>query len=358
MTKIDSKSSQKNILVPCNMGIGNLILFFPFLSRLKSKYIEAEVTLITYHDNPGNELLSIFANQLGYEIKTIKKRNPIIDFWNGYKNGLAGFDEVYLRFNSINFSVLGLIIGSKAKKVIGHKMEASFKDKFKNFFLTEYRNLDLSKHESIRCLDLIEDHESYERSLFPSIEVSNFKEKDLENIHTNISLEKLDGLIILSPGSSEIQKWKRWPMKHWITLINKLDSHKINFILCGNNTEYPLIKNIISSSNVVDCNYWIGSKNSMNSFLKLIKASSCLVACDTALIHFGSLFNIPTVALFGPGDENRIGPLAKNSKVIRSDNCIGSCFTPENPHKLNQCNPIICMEEIKPQEVLDSILRI
>jgi ADP-heptose:LPS heptosyltransferase len=83
-------------------------------------------------------------------------------------------------------------------------------------------------------------------------------------------------------------------------------------------------------------------------FAELMKYAHLLVTGDSFAMHLASAFHTPLIALFGPTDEKRIGPVGKHSTVLRSAQPCQRCYRRDYCEK-------DCISFIEPETVLKEI---
>ena len=83
-------------------------------------------------------------------------------------------------------------------------------------------------------------------------------------------------------------------------------------------------------------------------FAELMKYVHLLVTGDSFAMHLASAFHTPLIALFGPTDERRIGPVGKHSTVLRSTQPCQRCY------RRDHCE-LNCINFIEPETVLTEI---
>jgi ADP-heptose:LPS heptosyltransferase len=83
-------------------------------------------------------------------------------------------------------------------------------------------------------------------------------------------------------------------------------------------------------------------------FAELMKYVQLLVTGDSFAMHLASAFHTPLIALFGPTDEKRIGPVGKHSTVLRSAQLCQRCYRRDYCEKN-------CISFIEPETVLTEI---
>lgn len=85
-------------------------------------------------------------------------------------------------------------------------------------------------------------------------------------------------------------------------------------------------------------------------FAELMKHVHLVLTGDSFAMHLASAFHAPLIALFGPTDEKRIGPVGKHSTVLRgTEHCL-RCYRRDHCERN-------CMSDIEPETVLREIYR-
>ena len=82
----------------------------------------------------------------------------------------------------------------------------------------------------------------------------------------------------------------------------------------------------------------------------LIARCDLLISNDTGPMHISVAMKTPTIALFGPGDHLKFGPLGESHQLIRHAVPCSPCkqFT-------NRCKSNVCMQQIQVDEVWQAI---
>ncbi len=115
---------------------------------------------------------------------------------------------------------------------------------------------------------------------------------------------------------------KRWPASYFAALIDSVKNDLgYEIILVGKDEgDFPdsgrvvarLVKKIMQTEPID----FLGKTN-LRELAALIKKASLLITNDSAPLHIASAVNTPTVAIFGPTNEDKYGPLASKSIVLR-----------------------------------------
>ena len=81
----------------------------------------------------------------------------------------------------------------------------------------------------------------------------------------------------------------------------------------------------------------------------LLRRFSVLLTGDTGPMHIAAAVGTPVVALFGPTDPGRTGPLGDRHTVLRRDLSCSPCFLKQCPYGHE------CMEETAVDEVCRAV---
>ena len=110
------------------------------------------------------------------------------------------------------------------------------------------------------------------------------------------------GLIAGSENNPE----KRWPMTHWRGLIEALPEEQ--FLLFGTANDRPITAAIAEgqpAGRVRD----LAGRTDLASYMEHLRDCAVLVTNDTGGMHLANSLGVPLVALFGPTNPVRTGPI-------------------------------------------------
>ncbi|HWA07900.1 MAG TPA: glycosyltransferase family 9 protein [Opitutaceae bacterium] len=117
------------------------------------------------------------------------------------------------------------------------------------------------------------------------------------------------GLIAGSENNPE----KRWPVAHWRALVEALPDRR--FILFGTANDRPITAAValgFSEPRVTD----LAGRTDLPAFAGRLQECGLLVTNDTGGMHLANALGIPLVALFGPTNPVRTGPVFSAPAVI------------------------------------------
>ena len=183
-----------------------------------------------------------------------------------------------------------------------------------------------------------------------SLQIKPQAEDYIKRVLSDNNIRETDKIALISPGArSHI---KRWSGDKFLELIHALSQDfKLKIVLAGDNEDASITGYIAENSKVgvVD----LAGKTSIMQLAALIKKSACVITNDSALLHLASYINVPVVAVFGPTNEDKYGPWAEQSVIVKKDIFCRPC-------EKAQCRylNLKCMQLIGVQDVLRQVRNI
>jgi ADP-heptose:LPS heptosyltransferase len=350
----------KRVLIPCDMGIGNLVMYLPALKAIKDASDKLEITVVVSAKYEVNlSLLTEIAPGLINNSITIKNRFKFLYYIKSLLQVKPNY--IVVRFNSntkwfmLSALLCRLVHGTK---IIGHSSSDLWTNKF-NYFIN--RKVPVScDHEAINYLNLSNrlraDIGVEKLDRLPKINsgVDLIDETYLNTLLPNCDSSKL---IVFNASSSPFQKWKRWPVEHWKDLIRVLVAKGFTVVAVGGNEDIELHKEILQVYPTHSVHNLCGCLN-FSKTISLIATAKLVIGADTALLHLAGLTSTNIIGIFGPTDELRTSPISKNFTLLRSKNCKGRCFTLADNRGHERCNYHACMASLLPAEIEDYINKI
>ncbi len=123
-------------------------------------------------------------------------------------------------------------------------------------------------------------------------------------------------IVLLSPGTSRRQRWKRWPTEHYCRLASHLRSAvgALPLVAWGPGEE-GLAQSIVSGSRG---DAVAAPPTSLRLLAAILRRCSLFVGADTGPMHLAWGVGCPVVALFGPTDPRLNAPLGPGHIVLRA----------------------------------------
>lgn len=150
--------------------------------------------------------------------------------------------------------------------------------------------------------------------------------------------------IVLVPGASRRGAHKRWPLRHWLSLAQRLkDRCELRWSL-GPEEE--------------DLRTWLPQTSGVEAMPRLsfwqlasvLRQASRVVAPDTGLLHLAVLLGVPVLGLFGPSDPVVADIPPGTGEILRTG--IGC-----SPCRHRGCQRRQCLEDLSPEAVAALLLR-
>jgi len=175
-----------------------------------------------------------------------------------------------------------------------------------------------------------------------------FSEKDqahVEGLGKRWGLHAAPRLIIIAPGArSHI---KRWTPEGFARVADRLISEAgARVIFSGEPDEEPIVEEIRGLMR--HASHSAVGLVTIRQLGVLMARSQLVITNDSAALHMASALNVPTVAIFGPTDAAKYGPMADQRRVIRRRLFCSPC-------EQSLCRfHHECMRFISPDEVVDA----
>ncbi len=162
--------------------------------------------------------------------------------------------------------------------------------------------------------------------------------------------------IIISPSNSHQKKnginYRAWENSSWKDLISQL-SLKTQVVIVGNKNEDNFFNKLKPyPKNVVD----LVAKTSLVDLIGVIEGATALVSTDTGTSHIASAVNTEVFTLIGPTPANRTGPYQSPYNKVHIISANLECSPCYRTEVMKNCKDNICMKEISPDMVYNSII--
>ena len=319
----------KILAVQNRMGIGDMVIFLPFIEAI-SKNFGVPVSILVKESSKAIQFLN--ESKTVEEIITLDRGNKIK---NGYHDGIIGsynlskdlkeynFDKIFIFNSSFRFNLIARLAGIKDihqyplfKKKNQHIIEAA-----KNFIKNEL-NLEVESNPKIFINgQLVKDSKSYYK------------------------INSEDVNILLGIGGSG--PTKRIPSKIFINFMN-LVSQKYRcrfFLATGKNTEEQKILHEILNSEYKDKCVALDNLN-LSEVLPVIKNCDISICNDSSFSHLSSGLGVKTIVLMADTPllygnySTRMFPIIPDGQDTVTHNTLGKERI--NPNKIfEQFNKIL-----------------
>jgi len=281
------------ILVIRYSGLGDVVMLLPTLLKLKQKYKNSHITLLTDQRNRDMQYLScelidhvISVDRVGFKTKGIV--HAIKEIYKLIKNVRSHF-ELCIDFQSFGETATISYLSDASIKIGAPK-----KSKY-HYGYTKIipRNEKGHRSQFFARIAQVDDSLSYPKMCL---------DKNLDN-----SLN----IIGLNIGST--QNSRRWSHKNFSELARHLiKKHSVRVYLGPLELKFEdFFQNI---------NVEIVKNLNLIELSESIRECSLLISNDTGPVHIAAALGVPTFTLFSTGDDEDVGALSKNKAHIKNTN--------------------------------------
>ena len=148
--------------------------------------------------------------------------------------------------------------------------------------------------------------------------------------------------VVLVPGASRRGAIKRWPLRHWLTLAQRLRAtHDLRWSL-GPEEE--------------DLRAWLPEATGVDALPRLrfwqlaaaLRQAQAVVAPDTGLLHLAVVLGVPALGIYGSSDPVVAGLPEDAGRVLRTGIACAPC-------RERACQRRQCLEELSPELVSEAL---
>ena len=150
--------------------------------------------------------------------------------------------------------------------------------------------------------------------------------------------------IVLNIGATKPAN--KWKPEYFAKLADMIEEQThLKPVITGGNEDKQYAEEIVTKANCQIKN--MCGKTSLKELVIVIANAKCAISCDTGPMHLAAALGTNLIALFGPSDPERTGPYT--GIVIQEKLKCSPC-------NKKQCKDPICMEQIKPEHVMNKIM--
>lgn len=317
------RSKVKKILMITLSNIGDVVLTLPVLGVLKKEFPSADITVIV-----GPNAKEIFeAEPSVSEIVIYDKHMPILKKLQfGLKMRSRGFDLVV----DLRNSLFPLLVGARYHSSFLRKADTHIHRKEKHL-------------KVLSGLGMPTDNAPF------SISFNRDDKLQVNSVLNELGILPDDDMVAIAPGAkSHIKRWMTTGFVRLSDRLNKEAGFKV--ILIGDENDRS-INDEIEGVGLKEV-YNLTGRTNIRELAYLLSLCRLLISNDSAPLHIAGAIGLPTVAIFGPTDHNKYGPLSANSLVIRKGLSCSPCESAACRFDLE------CMEEVSADEVFKAARRI
>lgn len=330
-----------------SLGLGDLFFAIPAIKAVKENFSDESVTLVT---NAQSAEFAVFIPEidevLAYEKKNLFKLVRLIQHEN--------FARVFV-FNPI---LKGGILAKLANIPVRVGYERDFERKqtcygfTKTLYTHAYLPEEKKMHEAERYLDLLVRHglTVQKNSLTPRLQLPEEWRQFGEDYIASQKGERKGPSVLINLGAA--WEMRRWPAKRWAKVADWLiQNYDALVIFVGGQSEIDFLKQIQEKMNYPAVSA-VG-KLSLIELASVLSVTRLFLTHDTGALHLASILQVETIALFGPGDIQKVRPMSPKTRVIQHKMPCAPCKF----QYTQKCQSNLCMQEIFVPEIRDAVMR-
>ena len=331
-------------------GIGDIVMGAPVLHALaKRRPVNFSITV-------KSEVEAQVINELcpGLNIKYIYFQNIL-----NKKGTIRSFLILIKEIRKLSPDVIIALYGIKSQKsslisfLSGIKIRIGWKGPFSFLNTLTLEPKGIHKiDENLRVLQVLnsEANENEKVYLKYKPKVIEFSNPKLENNTTTNNIK-----IVVSPGSGELEKHKRWPEERFSLLINKIHTEFKNAMvfLVGVKRERNLCEQILENVNDKQRVLNLAGDLDVRDLLLLLKQVDLTITNCNGVSHLACSAESPIIGLYGPTDFRITGPKSKNFIPVTLGLDCAPCYSKDY---LTGCGNPICIEHIRVDDVFVKVI--
>lgn len=143
---------------------------------------------------------------------------------------------------------------------------------------------------------------------------------------------------------------REWPTERWVALAHALEGTGISIVITGGPGDRAAAETLATAIDRPTIVRVLAGKTSLTDLARVLAHAEAVVSVNTGTMHIAALLNRPLVALHGPTNPRRWGPLGNSAVVVGPGPAEGGAYLNlgfEYPR-----HPEDCMKKISVADVL------
>lgn len=324
-----------NILVLNNHGLGDVVMSFSFFENLLSNDSKSKI-LVLFKSNLEKELFTLTLvydkNQSRFKLYSMNEIKKLFLYIFRIKKAYS------LGINEVKSKKLFKILGIK-EYYLAHSYE-----------YIKSKSTNVLHNEKILHKSLLYDNLLYLSDRFNLNNTSKDFFVDLENVND------IGKYIVLTGGSGELEKHKRWTSIGYRGLVEKIiDNTEYKIVFVGSSSEQKIVDEILLN---IENKYQekiiqLNGETSLKELIKILRNSSLVVGNDNGVLHIASACDSKILGLFGSTDYLITGPMGNYIEIIDNRIECAPCYAKDG--NIEGCEDNICMKGISSKQVYNKL---
>jgi heptosyltransferase III len=143
---------------------------------------------------------------------------------------------------------------------------------------------------------------------------------------------------------------REWPIERWIALAHAIEDTGISIVITGGPSDRAAAEALAAGIDRPEMVRVLAGKTSLTDLTRVLAHAEAVVSVNTGTMHIAALLNKPLIALHGPTNPRRWGPIGTSAVVVGPGPTEGGAYLNlgfEYPR-----NPEDCMRKISVADVL------
>jgi lipopolysaccharide heptosyltransferase I len=345
-----------HILVFSFMGLGDVVMFTPVLQALRAHDPGAQLSVVARSDTAPLLQQTSLADRVHAVDRNAYRR------WRDVGSVAAGAEAArllrFLRECPIDLGIIqdyspfALWVAGSALVAGGARRRLGFAASARaGAWLTDRLPYDPSEvaHETTRYEAILAHLGIPRGGAMLDVAVTQAERADAQNFLRSAGIESGERVIGLHPGSNVALK--RWPAGRFVQVAIAITEQKLGrLLLVGGASERETSEQIAARCRAVNA---VG-RTTVRQLVGLTTVMDVLITPDSGPMHVAAAVGTPTIALFGPTDPLRVGPLGAGHQVLDAPVPCGPCF---RSGKFPNCPKALCLEGVEVFHVMDAVQR-
>jgi ADP-heptose:LPS heptosyltransferase len=345
-----------HILVFSFMGLGDLVMFTPILRALRAHDPGAQLSVVARSDTAPLFQHTSLADRVHAVDRNAYRR------WRDVLSVAAGAEAArllrFLREYPVDlgivqdYSPFALWVAGSALAAGGARRRLGFAASDRaGAWLTDRLPYDpaVVAHETARYEAILTRLGIPRGETTLDVAVTQVERVDAQNFLRSAGIESGERVIGIHPGSNVALK--RWPAERFVEVAVAITEQKLGrLLLVGGPSERETAERIATRCRAVNA---VG-RTTVRQLVGLATVMDVLITPDSGPMHIAAAVGTPTIALFGPTDPVRVGPLGPGHQVLDAPVPCGPCF---RSGKFPNCPKALCLEGVKVSQVMDAVQR-
>lgn len=315
---INQKNKRINTILCMKLwGLGNLVIIYPLLHKIKEKFLHSRLTFITFDLN--KEFLE--ENQAIDRVLYFKFTKNIFKIIKQFIGLLFNLKkekiDLLINFETLNnlSALFSYLTGAEIRIGLNNKYEKIFY----NYSIYNEKSLHISRL-FVNILEPLDINYTYNYFYFI------VRESEKEKIESFLEKIKIKKFICIHPGTSDNFPGKKYKKDYFSELSNLLiDKYSLPILFTGVKKEKSLVTEIIKTISTKEKSFNLAGELTILEFIELLRKSFLLITNDTGPVHIAASLNINLTVFYGPTSPQRYKPLNKNSLIFYKNTECSPC---------------------------------